>query len=66
MSAIVLESDGFDVRAVRSCPDLLRAFNSAGVLAPADVHVAMRLATLADEHEIEMAEKQRRAEGRTP
>jgi exodeoxyribonuclease V alpha subunit len=35
-----------DVARARAAPGLLRAFNDAGVLAPADVHVARRLATL--------------------
>jgi len=47
MSAV--ELDQFDVRVVRSCPGPLREFNSAGVLAPADVHVATRLASLGGE-----------------
>ncbi len=41
--------DPFDVRRVQAAPPLLRAFNDAGVLAPADVHVALRLAALAGE-----------------
>ncbi|MGQ0520550.1 MAG: exodeoxyribonuclease V subunit alpha [Actinomycetota bacterium] len=38
--------DLHDVRRVRDAPGALRAFNDAGVLAPADVHVARRLAAL--------------------
>ena len=33
-------------------PELLRLFNAAGVLAPADVHLAWRLTTLADEPDV--------------
>jgi exodeoxyribonuclease V alpha subunit len=40
-----------DARSVRSAMGSLRAFNQAGVLAAADVHVALRLARLADEHD---------------
>jgi len=36
---------------VSSCPGLLAAFNHAGVLAPADVHVALRLACLGGERD---------------
>ena len=36
-----------DARRVRAAPEPLRAFNDAGVLAAADVHVALRLAALA-------------------
>ena len=46
MSA-VLESDRFDARFAPWAPGVLREFNAAGVLAPADVHVAVRLASLA-------------------
>lgn len=42
-------ADPFDVRFVRSAPRLLRAFNAAGVLAAADVHVALRFTALAGE-----------------
>ena len=38
--------DRHDVRRAREAPGLLRAFNDAGVLGPADVHVARRLAAL--------------------
>ena len=40
----MIAEDRFDVRLARTAPGLLRAFNDAGVLAPADVHVAGRLA----------------------
>jgi exodeoxyribonuclease V alpha subunit len=40
-----------DARYVRSASGALRAFNQAGVLAAADVHVALRLARLAGEHD---------------
>jgi exodeoxyribonuclease V alpha subunit len=49
MSAVGVERDPFDVRLVQSGGGLLREFNSAGVLAPADVHIAARLASLAGE-----------------
>ena len=38
-----------DVRLVQRASGLLRAFNEAGVLAPADVHVALRLSRLGRE-----------------
>jgi len=41
--------DEFDARRVRGADGLLRAFNRAGVLSAADVHVASRLAALAGE-----------------
>ena len=41
--------DAFDARRAISASGLLRAFNDAGVLAAADVHVARRLAALAGE-----------------
>ena len=43
--------DGHDVRRAMDAPGLLREFNDAGVLAPADVHVARRLAELAGEND---------------
>jgi hypothetical protein len=46
-------ADPFDGRRAVVGSGLLRAFNDAGVLAAADVHVALRLAALsgdADEH----------------
>jgi len=45
----LLDVDPFEVRRVLRPPAALRAFNEAGVLAPADVHVAVRLLTLAGE-----------------
>jgi exodeoxyribonuclease V alpha subunit len=39
--------DAFDARRALQAPALLRAFNDAGVLAAADVHVAVRLTGLA-------------------
>ncbi len=49
MTALATEPDPFDVRRVRHAPGLLREFNDAGVLAAADVHVALRLAALVGE-----------------
>ncbi len=43
------EVDVFDVRRARHAPGLLRAFNDIGVLTAADVHVAVRIAALAEE-----------------
>ncbi|MGI8757927.1 MAG: exodeoxyribonuclease V subunit alpha [Acidimicrobiales bacterium] len=43
------EVDPFDVRIARLAPGSLRAFNSAGVLTVADVHVAVRLGRLGAE-----------------
>ena len=43
--------DPHDVRYVRRAAGILRAFNEAGVLAAADVHVALRLAQLAREED---------------
>jgi exodeoxyribonuclease V alpha subunit len=40
------DRDPFDVRLARDAPGPLRAFNDAGVLSAADVHVARRLARL--------------------
>jgi exodeoxyribonuclease V alpha subunit len=42
-------ADVFAARRARHAPGLLRAFNDAGVLAAADVHVALRLGALAGE-----------------
>ena len=39
----------YDVRRARTAPGLLRAFNDIGVLAAADVHVAVRLAAITGE-----------------
>jgi exodeoxyribonuclease V alpha subunit len=41
--------DPFDVRHALRAPDRLREFNAAGLLSPADLHVARRLAELAGE-----------------
>nr|MDQ3306552.1 exodeoxyribonuclease V subunit alpha [Actinomycetota bacterium] len=41
--------DPFDVRLARHAPGVLGAFNSAGVLTAADVHVALRLGQLGGE-----------------
>ncbi|WP_197383400.1 exodeoxyribonuclease V subunit alpha [Mycolicibacterium mengxianglii] len=46
---ILAVEDPHDWRRVRAAPPLLRLFNDAGVLEAADVHVAARLAVLADE-----------------
>ncbi|MEA2139723.1 MAG: exodeoxyribonuclease alpha subunit [Solirubrobacteraceae bacterium] len=43
--------DPYDVRRARQAPGLLRAFNDAGVLAAADVHVAVRLGALGGEQD---------------
>ncbi|HTE58883.1 MAG TPA: exodeoxyribonuclease V subunit alpha, partial [Solirubrobacteraceae bacterium] len=43
--------DAYDARRALGASGLLREFNDAGVLAPADVHVARRLAELAGEHD---------------
>jgi exodeoxyribonuclease V alpha subunit len=48
-TALEAGRDPFDVRRARRAPGLLREFNDAGVLAAADVHVALRLADLGDE-----------------
>ncbi len=45
------ELDPFDVRRVRGAGGLLGEFNAAGVLSAADVHVALRLAAIAGEHD---------------
>jgi exodeoxyribonuclease V alpha subunit len=42
-------ADRFDARRARNAPGLLRAFNDAGVLVVADVHVALRLGALGGE-----------------
>jgi exodeoxyribonuclease V alpha subunit len=47
--------DPYDARVVRRAPGVLRAFNEAGVLAPADVHVARRLLELATEDDESVA-----------
>jgi exodeoxyribonuclease V alpha subunit len=43
--------DAHDARYVRSAAGTLRSFNEAGVLAAADVHVALRLARLCEEND---------------
>jgi exodeoxyribonuclease V alpha subunit len=52
MSALAKEprpDDPHDVRRARNAPGLLRAFNDIGVLAAADVHVAVRVTAIAGE-----------------
>jgi exodeoxyribonuclease V alpha subunit len=49
VSAIAPVPDAFDIRRVPRATGLLREFNDAGVLVAADIHVALRLADLADE-----------------
>ncbi len=49
MSETTAGADPFAARRARHAPGLLRAFNDAGVLAAADVHVAVRLAALGEE-----------------
>jgi exodeoxyribonuclease V alpha subunit len=49
LSPVVSECDVFDIGRARVAPGLLRAFNDAGVLTTADVHVARRLAQLGPE-----------------
>jgi exodeoxyribonuclease V alpha subunit len=44
-------SDPYEVRYARRASGLLRDFNQAGVLAAADIHVALRLAALGDERD---------------
>ncbi|CAN5330188.1 exodeoxyribonuclease V subunit alpha [soil metagenome] len=44
-----VDRDTWDIRRVRSAPGLLRLFNDAGVLGPADVHVARTLGRLCGE-----------------
>jgi exodeoxyribonuclease V alpha subunit len=51
MSAVAPTVDPFDARRASAAAGRLRAFNDAGVLAPADVHVATRLGELAGEHD---------------
>jgi exodeoxyribonuclease V alpha subunit len=53
MSAV--ETDLFAADRALRAPGLLRAFNDAGVLSAADVHVALRLARLARERDEEVA-----------
>ena len=47
--APVVEIDPHDPRRARSAPGSLRTFNDIGVLSAADVHVAVRLTSLADD-----------------
>ena len=47
--------DPHDRRRARHAPGLLRAFNDAGVLSAADVHVAVRLTELAGEADEQVA-----------
>ena len=49
MTGPVLLDDPHDARAARSATGVLAAFNAAGVLEPADVHVATRVARLGGE-----------------
>ena len=51
MSTIVEELDPFEARIAAGASGLLRAFNRAGVLSAADVHVARRLGRLGSEHD---------------
>jgi exodeoxyribonuclease V alpha subunit len=46
---MIEQVDAFDARRALAAQEPLRAFNDAGVLAAADVHVALRLAALAGE-----------------
>ena len=55
MSELLVEVDPFDIRRALRPPEALRAFNEAGVLAAADVHVAARLMALAGEHDPDVA-----------
>jgi exodeoxyribonuclease V alpha subunit len=47
--------DRLDVRRARRAPGLLREFNDAGVLSAADVHVALRLASLGGDADASVA-----------
>ena len=51
----MIAEDRFDVRRVLRPRPELRAFNEAGVLAAADVHVAARLLALAGEDDPDVA-----------
>jgi exodeoxyribonuclease V alpha subunit len=55
MADPVLEHDPLDAQLVRHAPGLLRPFNDIGLLAAADVHVALRLAALAGDDESSVA-----------
>ncbi|MEA2287329.1 MAG: exodeoxyribonuclease alpha subunit [Solirubrobacteraceae bacterium] len=53
MTDLAVEHDLLDAQRVRDAPGLLRPFNDIGLLAAADVHVAVRLTALAgDEDEL--------------
>jgi exodeoxyribonuclease V alpha subunit len=54
-SESVAQLDPFDVRRVQRAGGLLREFNAAGLLSPADVHVSLRLAKLGGEHDESVA-----------
>jgi exodeoxyribonuclease V alpha subunit len=54
VSVVEVEHDPFDVRRATRAPGLLCAFNDAGVLSAADVHVAVRLAELGGERKQEV------------
>jgi exodeoxyribonuclease V alpha subunit len=51
VSAVAEELDPFEARIAAGASGLLRAFNRAGVLSAADVHVARRLGRLGSEHD---------------
>ena len=51
MSALPAAADPLDIRRAARAAGLLREFNAAGVLAAADVHVALRLGELAGEED---------------
>ncbi len=51
----MIELEPFDVRRASHAPGLLREFNDIGVLSPADVHVALRLARLGGSDSLEVA-----------
>ena len=51
MSAVIEELDPFEARIAAGASGLLRAFNRAGVLSAADVHVARRLGRLGAERD---------------
>jgi exodeoxyribonuclease V alpha subunit len=55
VSAQPIEADPFDVRRASNATGLLEAFNAAGVLDAADVHVALRLADLGGEDDEQVA-----------
>ena len=51
MTTIEPQEDLFAARRVRSAEGLLAAFNEVGILSPADVHVAARIAELVEERD---------------